>query len=107
MRSMFAVFATLSLAACQMPPQQQQTRDIPEPPQYQQLGQPLEVGSFEWMDMVSRRSGVLDGHGGGPDYGSQEWCDAVHFRVFGQRPETPVSCDPSWMQEIDQRLRSL
>jgi len=62
------------------------------------------VGSPAWMESVDRRLSVSDGQGHGPDYGSQEWCDAVYFRLHGWRAAEPVPCDQAWMEEIDKAL---
>jgi hypothetical protein len=37
------------------------------------------------MSAVSRKSGVYDAEGHGPDPGSDEWCRAVDYKVFGRR----------------------
>lgn len=63
-----------------------------------------EVGSPAWFADVDRKLGVSDGQGHGPDAGSQEWCDAAHFKLHGQRASQPVPCDAAWLQELDAAL---
>jgi len=63
------------------------------------------VGSDAWLAYVDQRLSISDGQGHGPDYGSQEWCDAVHFKLHGQRPAAPTPCDQTWMQEVDAKLK--
>ncbi|WP_341666972.1 hypothetical protein [Alcaligenes sp. SDU_A2] len=72
----------------------------------QGLAPAQEVGGAAWMERVDRQLGVSDGQGHGPDYGSQEWCNVVHFRLHGQHAATPVPCDRAWMQEVDRMLPS-
>ena len=63
------------------------------------------VGSFAWMERVDRQLSISDGQGHGPDYGSQEWCDVVYFRLHGQHTAEPAPCDQKWMQEVDQAIQ--
>lgn len=105
MRCLMIIGVASILAACQSPTRPAQTMDIPEPPQYQQLQGQATVGSHEWMAMVTEKVGASDGHGGGPDFGSQEWCNVVHFRLYGQHATQPVACDQQWMLQIDEQLR--
>lgn len=63
------------------------------------------VGSADWMEKIDRELAISDGQGHGPDHGSQEWCDAVYFKTYGERPVTPTSCDQEWMQDIDGAMR--
>jgi membrane-bound inhibitor of C-type lysozyme len=42
----------------------------------------LDVGSTEWMTLVSRILGVFDTQGHGPDPGSKEWKRAIHRKAF-------------------------
>ena len=86
MRAVF-VLPFLLLAACQnVPP----TTD---------------VGSPAWLERVDHELRISDGQGHGPDYGSQEWCNVVHFRLHGRHAAEPVPCDQSWMEEVDRALR--
>lgn len=62
------------------------------------------VGSPAWLKRVDTQLAISDGQGHGPDYGSQEWCDAVHFKLHGQRPTEPVACDMEWMREVDRKI---
>lgn len=64
------------------------------------------VGSYAWLEKVDRQLAVSDGQGHGPDYASQEWCNVVHFRLYGQIAETPVPCDQAWMEQVDQQLKT-
>ncbi|CAM4316789.1 hypothetical protein [Kerstersia similis] len=64
------------------------------------------IGTNEWFDWVETTAGITDGQGHGPDQGSQEWCQAVSFKVYGKQPETTVTCDQVWMADIDARLRT-
>lgn len=67
-----------------------------------------DLGSPAWFEWVEATAGITDGHGHGPDHGSQEWCDAVSFKVYGERPdgtEGAIACDQVWMADIDARLR--
>lgn len=63
------------------------------------------VGSDAWLAYVDQRLSISDGQGHGPDYASQEWCDAVHFKLHGQRSAHPTACDQAWMQAVDAKLR--
>ncbi len=63
------------------------------------------VGSFAWMERVDRQLSISDGQGHGPDYGSQEWCDVVYFKLHGQHAAEPVPCDQDWMKEVDQAIQ--
>lgn len=87
MRAMFAIPSLLMIAACQSVPL------------------PTDVGSTAWMERVDRELRISDGQGHGPDYGSQEWCNVVHFRLYGRHATEPVACDRQWMQEVDRTLR--
>lgn len=63
------------------------------------------VGSFAWMERVDHDLSISDGQGHGPDYGSQEWCNAVHFKLYGEYPPGPVGCGQDWMQDVHDALR--
>lgn len=63
------------------------------------------VGSHAWMAWAEQKAGVTDGQGHGPDHGSQEWCDALHYRVYGVRAENGAACDRDWMVGVDRALR--
>lgn len=65
-----------------------------------------DVGSQAWFNRVETLLGVSDGQGHGPDHGSTEWCNAVHFKLYGKRPAVDVSCDKDWMLVVDQALGS-
>lgn len=62
------------------------------------------VGSHAWMEKVDQKLSVSDGQGHGPDYGSQEWCNVVYFKLHGQHAAEPAPCDQAWMQEVDAAL---
>lgn len=62
------------------------------------------VGSDAWMARVDRVLSVSDGQGHGPDFGSQEWCDVVHFKLHGQHAAERVPCDQEWMRTVDAQL---
>ncbi len=64
------------------------------------------VGSQAWLGKVDRELRVSDGQGHGPDYGSQEWCNVVHLRLYGQHAAEPVPCDQAWMEEVERALRT-
>lgn len=64
------------------------------------------IGTNEWFDWVETKAGITDGQGHGPDQGSEEWCRAVSFKVYGKEPEGAVTCDQVWMADIDARLRA-
>lgn len=66
---------------------------------------PETVGSEAWLEKVDRQLAVSDGQGHGPDYGSQEWCNVVHIRLYGQHPAQPVPCDQAWMETVDQEMK--
>lgn len=63
-----------------------------------------EVGDAAWFKQVDRELSISDEHGHGPDYGSQEWCNAVHFKLYGQHAAEPVSCDRNWMKKVDRAI---
>lgn len=63
------------------------------------------VGSEAWLEKVDRQLAVSDGQGHGPDYASQEWCNVVHIRLYGQHPAQPVPCDQAWMETVDQEMK--
>jgi hypothetical protein len=63
------------------------------------------VGSQAWLEQVDRQLAVSDGQGHGPDYGSQEWCNVVHFRLYGKASVEPVPCDQAWMEKVDQEMK--
>lgn len=65
----------------------------------------MAVGDAEWMAWAEQKAGVTDGHGHGPDHGSAEWCDALHYRVYGERAVGGAPCDQAWMKQIDAELR--
>jgi hypothetical protein len=44
-----------------------------------------DIGSAEWQNAVSLKTGVADASGHGPDPGGDEWCRAVDYKVFGRR----------------------
>ena len=62
------------------------------------------VGSPEWMAWAEQKAGVTDGQGHGPDHGSQEWCDSLHYRVYGQHAANRAPCNQEWMIQIDREL---
>ncbi|QTC00225.1 hypothetical protein JYG33_01765 [Alcaligenes sp. SORT26] len=63
------------------------------------------VGSEAWLEKVDRQLAVSDGQGHGPDYGSQEWCNVVHIRLYGQAPAQAAPCDQAWMERVDQEMK--
>lgn len=71
----------------------------------QSVGPDEPIGSAAWLERVDRQLSVSDGQGHGPDYGSQEWCNVVHFKLYGQHAAEPVPCDQAWMEETDWALR--
>ncbi len=70
----------------------------------QEAPQPA-TGTAAWLERVERAVDVSDGQGHGPDTGSGEWCDAVYFKLFGQRPEQPGGCSAEWREKVDAALR--
>lgn len=71
----------------------------------QSFGPAESVGSAAWLSRVNSQLSVSDGQGHGPDFGSQEWCNAVHFKLYGQHAAEPVPCDQAWMVETDRALK--
>lgn len=63
------------------------------------------IGSEAWLERVNQELAVSDGQGHGPDYGSQEWCNVVHLRLYGEQSQKPVDCDQKWMQDVDAAMR--
>lgn len=63
-----------------------------------------EVGSFEWFQLVEQKYPSSDGHGHGPDYGSQEWCEVIYFKMHGERSKQTVACDKAWFEEVDRQI---
>ncbi len=72
----------------------------------QSLGPSEPVGSAAWLERVDRKLSISDGQGHGPDYGSQEWCNAVHFKLYGQHAADSVPCDQEWMVKTDRAIRN-
>lgn len=68
------------------------------------LSQSPEIGSNIWFELVESQFPTSDGQGHGPDYGSQEWCDVVYFKINGKRSKEPVSCNRQWFEYIDSKL---
>ncbi len=66
-------------------------------------GQPP-IGSQAWYALVEAKFPTSDGHGHGPDYGSQEWCDVVYFRMHGKHAAEPVACDQQWLEFVDSQI---
>lgn len=62
------------------------------------------VGSHSWQEWVSQKTGVWDVQGHGPSIGTDEWCVAVHFRVYGQRVPVEQTCTDDWNRLIDAKL---
>lgn len=87
MRTFLMLVPALLLAACQ------------------NMASTEKVGSEAWLEKVDRQLAVSDGQGHGPDYGSQEWCNVVHIRLYGQDPAQPVPCDQAWMEKVDQEIK--
>ncbi|NYT65007.1 hypothetical protein H0A58_03380 [Alcaligenaceae bacterium] len=83
---LFLLLPVVLLAACQIAPKN-------------------DVGSFAWMEKVDQQLSISDGQGHGPDYGSQEWCNVVHFKLYGQHAAESVPCDQVWMEETDRVIR--
>ncbi|HCA16958.1 MAG TPA: hypothetical protein DEO64_07475 [Alcaligenes faecalis] len=71
----------------------------------QSAGSTPKVGSDAWLGKVDRQLAVSDGQGHGPDYGSQEWCNVVHFRLYGQAATKPVPCDRAWMERVELEMK--
>lgn len=63
-----------------------------------------DVGTNAWLERVNNRLSISDSQGHGPDFGSQEWCNAVHFKLHGRHAAEPVPCDQAWMEEVDRAL---
>lgn len=64
------------------------------------------LGSDAWYAWVDKAAGVSDGQGHGPDYGTSEWCNAAHWRVFGERSDASSDCSPAWQESISKALRA-
>lgn len=43
------------------------------------------IGSREWMQAISDQYAVYDDSGHGPDLGSDEWVNALHYKVFSEQ----------------------
>jgi hypothetical protein len=54
---------------------------------------------------VDRQLGVSDEHAHGPDYGSNEWNQAVQ-RKLGQEAPQAKPGTPAWQQAVDALLRT-
>ena len=67
----------------------------------------LEPCTAEWQQWVESRVTTGDGHGHGPDIGSDEWQSVVEFKL-GIRgdPAVPLRNTDAWCQYIDERMRA-
>lgn len=92
MRIVFVVLSTVLLIACQ-----QTTKPIDR-------DDGIIVGSTAWYEKVEQTYPTSDGQGHGPDYGSQEWCDVVYFRMHGEHASEPVPCNAEWFEYVDSKL---
>lgn len=62
------------------------------------------IGSEQWLLWVEKEVGTGDGHGHGPDYGSQEWCRVIDRKLFlGKSGEVP--CSALWNEKVTQELK--
>ena len=61
--------------------------------------------SFEWQQWVESRVTTGDGHGHGPDIGSDEWQSVVEFKL-GVRgdPSVPPRDSDKWCSYIDKLI---
>ena len=61
--------------------------------------------STEWQQAVESRLATGDGHGHGPDIGSEEWRSVVEFKLgIRDDPSTPARNSADWCAYIDERL---
>ena len=61
--------------------------------------------SAEWQQAVESRLVTGDGHGHGPDIGSDEWRSVVEFKLgIRDDPSTPARNSEEWCAYIDERL---
>lgn len=63
--------------------------------------------SEEWQRWVESRVTTGDGHGHGPDIGSDEWRSVVEFKL-GIRgdPSIPSRNSSAWCEFIDHKIRT-
>lgn len=66
--------------------------------------QNTQIGTMDWFELVETQFPTSDGQGHGPDYGSQEWCEVVYFKIYGEHSEQAVSCDEQWFEFVDHKL---
>lgn len=93
-RGFLALTATVCMMGCaQLGSSAQPANDYPP------------IGTDAWYAWVDQTAGVSDGQGHGPDYGSAEWCQAAHWRVFSQRNSAAADCSPEWQETLSQALR--
>ena len=62
-----------------------------------------DIGTSAWQHRVEQKIGIITPSGHGPDIGSDEWCQAVEFRLFN-RQSGLAPCSPDWNHKVDQRL---
>lgn len=44
-----------------------------------------EIGSHEWLQAISHQYAINDRDGHGPDPGSDEWINALHYKIFSEQ----------------------
>ncbi|MEP7187138.1 MAG: hypothetical protein ABI767_15005 [Rhodanobacter sp.] len=63
------------------------------------------LGSSPWFSWVGRTLDIDDGHGHGPDPGSDEWNRAVQKKLGEEAPQS-LPGSPEWQQSVDALLRT-
>lgn len=63
---------------------------------------PIE-GSDEWIEWVGNQVQSDDGEGHGPDWGGNEWCGVIEFRLFN-RQSGLEPCSLAWQKKVTQAL---
>ena len=62
--------------------------------------------SEEWQHWVESNLTTGDGHGHGPDIGSDEWRSVVEFKLgIRDDPSIPARGSEEWCEYIDEQIR--
>ncbi len=64
------------------------------------------ICSESWYRAIEERFPTGDGHGHGPDVGSEEWKSVIEFKLgIRGEPNIPGRASPAWCQYIDRLVR--